>query len=344
MADVFDQVEARRSRLPTWLSEARYDAVTALISSWFVLGVYVDVWAHSRRLPESFFTPWHLLLYSGFTATAWWLMLATVWMPDRRDRLALIGIAIFVSAGIADLGWHAVRGIEAGLAVPVSPPHLLLAVGGGLMVTSPIRHALSRSDELPVPLALVVSVGIATAAAGFPALQLNVFGQRWNLTERIEVAQHLADLDTGVQLDFYRFGTVLPVVFGSTLLAVCPLLFLVRRFGHRRWMATVLYTTFAGVSSVGVGVEAPAVLAGAVAAGLLTDLAIEVLPRRQMLLALSAIAPPLLWSCVYAGVAATGWLHGGNLEILAGTAALSTVALVVLTCMTGTGAEAPVDR
>jgi hypothetical protein len=46
-----------------------FDLLAALLCGWLVAGSYVDGWAH-RHHPdlETFFTPWHALLYSGFLA------------------------------------------------------------------------------------------------------------------------------------------------------------------------------------------------------------------------------------------------------------------------------------
>src|SRR3546814_18304534 len=37
---------------------------------WMVVGLFLDGWAHDNAKPESFFTPWHGVLYSGFAASA----------------------------------------------------------------------------------------------------------------------------------------------------------------------------------------------------------------------------------------------------------------------------------
>jgi hypothetical protein len=39
---------------------------------WTILGLFLDGWAHSHGKPESFFSPWHGVLYSGFFAAAVW--------------------------------------------------------------------------------------------------------------------------------------------------------------------------------------------------------------------------------------------------------------------------------
>src|SRR6266536_2878593 len=60
------------------------DAVTATLGALLVGGSLADAWAHTNILNEleSFFTPWHALLYGGFTASAAW----TYWLAYRRRR------------------------------------------------------------------------------------------------------------------------------------------------------------------------------------------------------------------------------------------------------------------
>jgi hypothetical protein len=42
----------------------------ALLSTGFVVGLHLDGWAHIRELPESFFTPWHAIIYVSFLTVA----------------------------------------------------------------------------------------------------------------------------------------------------------------------------------------------------------------------------------------------------------------------------------
>src|SRR5438552_2538577 len=62
-------------------SSAGLDWATVALSTWFIGGVFVDGWAHNH-IPqlESFFTPWHAVLYSGFAATA--LLMLGVFMRN----------------------------------------------------------------------------------------------------------------------------------------------------------------------------------------------------------------------------------------------------------------------
>ncbi len=61
------------------LSSVRFDWLMALVSIWWMGGLFVDAWAHSN-VPqlETFFTPWHAVLYSGFLAVAATLVIKTI--------------------------------------------------------------------------------------------------------------------------------------------------------------------------------------------------------------------------------------------------------------------------
>src|SRR5829696_493240 len=51
------------------LRTARFDWAMAIVSCWFVGGLFLDAWAHIHLSNlETFFTPWHGVMYSGFLA------------------------------------------------------------------------------------------------------------------------------------------------------------------------------------------------------------------------------------------------------------------------------------
>jgi hypothetical protein len=127
------------------------------VSAWLLGGLYLDGWAH-RHLHnlESFFTPWHGVLYSGLLASAVFLIgaalrLRTPETPWWRSLptgygLSLAGVAVFVAGGIGDLLWHTLLGVEADLEALLSPTHLILAIGGVLIGSGPLRAAWRRPD------------------------------------------------------------------------------------------------------------------------------------------------------------------------------------------------------
>src|ERR671923_2670945 len=99
-----------------------YDWTMALLSSWFVGGLFLDGWAH-RHISEleTFFTPWHAVFYSGFLALAGFLLAVLVrnhangypWrhaMPPGYE-LAILGVLVFMAGGGGDMIWHAIFGI-----------------------------------------------------------------------------------------------------------------------------------------------------------------------------------------------------------------------------------------
>lgn len=62
-------------------------------------------------------------------------------------RLALHGAILFAAGGVGDMIWHTLFGIESGSDALLSPTHLMLAIGMGLIVTAPIRSLWVRSQN-----------------------------------------------------------------------------------------------------------------------------------------------------------------------------------------------------
>jgi hypothetical protein len=157
------------------------------LSSWLLAGVLLDAWAHSHILStlESFFTPWHGILYSGFLAASGYLVLAFyrnrvqgyAWRRavPRGYELSLIAMLIFALGGVGDMLWHTLFGIEVNLEAALSPTHLLLALGIVLFLTGPFRAAWHRHDpakpswltQLPMLLSLTYALSIMNLLTEF---------------------------------------------------------------------------------------------------------------------------------------------------------------------------------
>ncbi len=139
-------------------SSLAFDAVMAALSLWFIGGVYLDGWAHIHipRL-ETFFTPWHGVLYSGYFVSAIVLFAVLVknvlngYPPERAlpagYELSMVGAIVFLFGGVGDLIWHTLFGIEASIDALLSPTHLVLATGASLIATGPLRAAWRRSSS-----------------------------------------------------------------------------------------------------------------------------------------------------------------------------------------------------
>ncbi len=135
-----------------------FDWLFVVCSGWWTAGVFLDGWAHTHldSALETIFTPWHAVFYSGILATAF-LLLIQLWKNHaigyrwnrslpREYIFALYGLALVFIGGPGDLVWHALFGIEKGIEALLSPTHILLAIGGAMVVSSPI-HAIWYRDR-----------------------------------------------------------------------------------------------------------------------------------------------------------------------------------------------------
>jgi hypothetical protein len=139
----------------------RENITAALLGAVLVGGVYSDGWAHLNiGGMDSFFTPWHGVLYGGFALLTLWLAWMAWRRRDRSDRWAdrvptgygwgLVGVAVFAVGGLLDMVWHTIFGIEAGIDALVSPTHLLLLTGGVAGGTA-VDLILALRPALPTP-------------------------------------------------------------------------------------------------------------------------------------------------------------------------------------------------
>jgi hypothetical protein len=69
------------------------------------------------------------------------------WEWSTGYGLSLTGCGLFVASGVCDAVWHTVFGIETGLNGLISPPHVLLTVSAGLVVSGPLRVAWSGAGR-----------------------------------------------------------------------------------------------------------------------------------------------------------------------------------------------------
>ncbi len=140
------------------LNLRRFDWRVTALAAWFMMGIFLDGWAHTHgRADESFFTPWHAVLYSGHLAATAYLfntfsrnvLRGCAWrnaLPPGYG-VSLIGCLLFAIGGVGDLIWHTLFGIEQNVEALFSPTHLLLAMTGALIVSGPLRAAWQRIND-----------------------------------------------------------------------------------------------------------------------------------------------------------------------------------------------------
>jgi hypothetical protein len=327
----------------------RTDLVTVLLAAWVLVGLLLDAWAHNNIAGlESFFTPWHAVLYSGFIAIAVW-MCRIVWGNVRAGRrgiaatpvgygLAVLGLPVFALAGLGDFAWHSIFGIEQDLKILFSPTHLVLAASMTLIATSPLRSQWAEPDPTPAP--PVWRLLPAVLAVAFSATGVLVFVQYANalIWSPGRIVASLSDPLTGGTVGHADPVGLVTSIAVTNVVLLAPLLLLARRWPVPPGAATMLYACVAGLCAAITEFAYPAILLAVIVSGLGVDLLLVWLrpgpERRAAVLAFAALAPLLTWSLYllacyvgrgvpsiveyWTGVPVVAALHGLLLAVLSG--------------------------
>ena len=311
---------------------AREDAIASLLAVWAVVGLGLDGRAHEDGGVESFFTVWHLILYSGLAAAAAWTLRGggAALRGDPVRRVSLAGLGLLAAGGPLDLLWHEAFGFEVSLEALLSPSHLLLLAGGLLLVSQPLRSAWrAPAGSLT---AAVASLVLATALVAFFLQYLTPFhdaAEVYTATEGEERVRGVASL-----------------IVTGVLLSV-PLLLLVARFGTPpRGALLALYGGVAAFLMLATH-GAPIVLLGA---ALTAGAAGELLARRLKpdadrpgpLRAFAALAALAFTAAMLIGLAVDPGLEWPP-ELWAGSALMVAAVAYALALLVTTSPRAPAD-
>ena len=103
---------------------------------WFFIGAWIDSSAHTYLIDdiETFFTPWHAVLYSGYAFSVLVAIYVKNKIKDYKFDVGVLGAVVFGIGGASDAVWHTLLGIETGVEPLVSPSHLMLFLGAFLML------------------------------------------------------------------------------------------------------------------------------------------------------------------------------------------------------------------
>jgi hypothetical protein len=293
----------------------RADFGTILFGHWLMLGLAIDGWAHhTRPNVESFFTPWHALLYSGYAACAAWML----WLIAEQRRagrigraaiprgyeLGLAGVVLFGLAGIGDLIWHETIGIEQNRKASLSPSHLLLFVGIVLIVSSPFRAAWATDDAPHARPRLIAFLPALLSLSGAAAITGAMHIWLWGFAYLADGRPALAALPAAALAPTADLN--LAMILVTTVLLMAPLLLLLLRWRPPFGSAVVLFGIVAGLLCAVTGFRQPVDVLVAVATGLCADLAVRgVDPRPGRPWAFRGVAfgvPLLLWALHFAQV------------------------------------------
>jgi hypothetical protein len=229
------------------------DYAVGICGVWISGGFFLDAWAHGHVPVESFFTPYHAVFYSGLLAMA--IIIAAYaaryhargygWINavPRCYRVPVLGIPIFVAAGIGDMLWHRLLGIEEGVDALLSPTHQVLGLAIFFVSSGPIRSVLAdraRSTSLArqMPLALGLATWLILAHFG-TAYAFDPAAGRTNAPPPI--VPFNANYLTALAIGYYKIASgVLIVIFQSTLVTGFAL-WLVSRVRPCPGMFTLLF-------------------------------------------------------------------------------------------------------
>jgi hypothetical protein len=321
--------------------------VTVALATWLTIGLFVDGWAHNNldESLETFFTPWHALFYSGFTACAVWLL----WLVRRGRQqglrgadavplgygLGLVGLVVFAVGGAGDLSWHLVFGIERDIEALFSPTHLMLFAGAALILASPFRDAWNApgptAPGLRSFLPALMSLSLVVSLVAFFFMYWSPYTV-WTPTRQAAAYADGAPADYAGSLRYFQITDGVSVALTTTLLLIGPLLLIIRRWRAPAGSATILFTVPAVLSSAIEGFAQPILLVAAPIAGLVTDGLIRWLrpapDRRTAVRLIAVLSPMVLFSAWFTALSLTAGIWY-PIEVWSGT--------VVWTGLTGLG-------
>jgi hypothetical protein len=258
-------------------SSWRDDMTTAALCAWVVTGMALDAWAHQNASElETFFTPWHGVLYSGFLVLLGWMAWKARARAPAGYGLGLVGAVIFLMGGVADGAWHTIFGVEREIEAALSPTHIGLFVGALLMFTTPLRAAWSSDRLGGAPsfrafLPALLSLTFATLLVSFLFFYLSAFRDPASTLPFERWAREVAGPFPA--LSYARQHGVASVLV-TNLLLVAPVLFLLRRWRPPFGSATLLFTTVTAVTTATQEFAHGELVLAAAAGGLVADWAI----------------------------------------------------------------------
>lgn len=305
----------------------RIHSMTGWLVLFMTVGTYLDGWAHTHvtSTEESFFTPWHGVLYSGWIGSAAWIYLHRN-LPGYR--VGLIGAIAFGAGGLFDLVWHTAFGIEVDMEALLSPPHLWLVASHLLIISTPLV-ALWKSDMqrrtgwrefTPVALSLVAGVGLISF--------ITPYGSPFN----DHVPSVLFSEGTFAAETRFRLAQEDGVMtfWVATLIYLMPLFAILKRWRPPFGTATLTI----GLSALGVMIvdplllKAPILALPGIATGFLADVLIAELDpapgRPRALLAFGALTPvPLVAFSLLA--VDLEWGLGWSMHFIAGSVMVASL-------------------
>ena len=319
---------------------------------WILSGLFLDGWFHNNSPQiETFFTPWHGVLYSGVGVAI--AVIGEQMLRGRRRGLsrrqavpagyglAVIGGAVFVGGALADMAWHELLGIEVGVEALLSPTHLTLAVAGFLVFTGPLRAALRAVASDGPAQAIwpaVLSVAFVVTLLGF-------------FTQYVNPLTHLYPTlrPGGSDVDLLNAAGIAGIVLYAATLAGAVLVVALR---WRPPVGSVLAVVLIPAAYLATQQATYELLPGVIVAGLLAEVLVAWLrPSSQRTTAarITAAAVPALFTASYVLTLVLTGEVVWSVHLLTGAIALSALAgalvgIVMTTPTAGASPDSPAHR
>jgi hypothetical protein len=336
----------------------REDAIAAAASGVLMLGLLLDGWNHinlQNGALGGFLTPWHGLLYAGFTLAAGWVVTrnphlyrrSAVAKPELhrlfglplRYPLAMAGIVIATIGVAGDAAWHTFFGEETGVARVVAPFHLLLFAGAALVISAPLRSGWHAPQDYPARSSLLqilpplCSLTLITALVAFMFQWLSVFVD-W--APSLQLGRLPPELvgDERVRATVEFAGAARVLV--TNLILLSPVFLALRRWRLPFGSVTVMWTAVAVFMSALTEFRSGGTVLAAFVGGLFTDTLIARLnpsPARPLAFRLlGGLVPVVTWVGYFLALAIihhTSW--PGDLWLgTVGVAAMTGIAVSFL--------------
>ncbi len=305
--------------MSTQVRDHHDERAIAFFGTWMVGGLFLDGWAHQAEKPETFFSPWHFILYSGFGAAVAYFTFRERILKKRTegDRLTIVGLVVFIAGAIGDGAWHEVFGIEVDLEALLSPTHLALMIGGLLMLGIAYRKESATAPRAERgDYSLVVTMTLAAAVTMFFTQYFNVFA-----FSGVWPTQGGNDI-----WEVHAVGSVF--VMNAIVLGLVFLI--VRDWTPPRWTFTFAFGALgAGMVLLQGPSDGPLLnIVAAAAAGFVTDLlVVRLRPSRERVRAsraFSALVPLTTWLLWFASLHLQDGVHWAA-ELWTGTIILAVL-------------------
>lgn len=283
----------------------REDLITVLIGLWLTTGGFLDGYTH-RNLdtPETFFSPWHSVLYSGYLAAVAWV----TWLVARNRaqtsslreaipsgyQTSVTGLAVFAAGALGDMYWHTVFVIEVSVDALLSPTHFVLLAGALMYLSGPLRAWWRDSPASPNGLAHfwppLLALTLSAAEMGF------FFQYADGFFTRFMAVPYVPATDEGV----LQLVVGLTSMLVTTIILMGALLLMIRRWNPPFGAGVVMFGLFGLLMSGLSGYEFAEDLIPPLVGGITADLLIRYVHRGPGQLSrirlLAFIVPLIMWT------------------------------------------------